>query len=194
MKKSRILILLLALALCFGCISCTNVPEDTDDAANADDGANAEPQKLFSEITETGAEKFDPDATVEDIVFSYDIRHPEINVPVHKTTYRSDEEIPFYGYITNVSQKDFTYIGTGELDMTLSLYCETDDGKYVMSYSPIKMNSSIPTECSFEAGATHCEVRYTFNSAHNAPAGSYHLEIGVAGFTQTFYNVLTVTE
>ena len=197
MKKSRIWILLLALALCLGCISCTNVPEDTDDGAgddaNADDGANTEPQKEISEITETGEEKFDPDATVEDFVFAYDIRDHKLHLPVHKKTFRPDEAISIYGYITNVSEKDFTYTGLrGELIM--SLYCETDDGKYVMAHVPIKYPSG-SKESTFKAGTTRIEHGYCFYSEdHNAPAGSYHLEIGIAGFTQTFYNILTIAE
>ena len=77
----------------------------------------------------------------------------------------------------------------------LCLYCETDDGGYEMPYFDMKVNTVPPQEIEHSPGVTRCENRYCFYSEdHNAPAGTYHLEISVPGFQQTFYGVLTVVE
>jgi hypothetical protein len=148
-----------------------------------------------SAITETGEEKFDPDATVADIAFSYHLIDHETRVPVDKTTFRPDEAINILGYITNVSDKVLTYTKVRGMFVKLCLYCETDDGRYEMPYFEMKHNTVPPQEVEFVPGRTVVENRYLFYSEdHNAPAGTYHLEISVPGFQQTFYGVLTVVE
>lgn len=146
-------------------------------------------------ILETGEEKFDPDATVADIAFSYHLIDHETRVPVDKTTFRPDEAINILGYITNVSDKVLTYTEVRGMFVKLCLYCETDDGRYEMSYVDMKHNTVPPQEVEFVPGRTVVENRYCFYSEdHNAPVGTYHLEISVPGFQQTFYGVLTVVE
>ncbi len=186
MKTIRMLLLLLALALCLGCAACTDASEDAGSGEGSPTG-----------VLETSFEKFDPNATAADIEFSYQMRDATTGEPIRKTTYHADEMISIDGTITNVSQKALTYMGTGEMEMTLLLYCETEDGEYAMPYVLLKTPSSqaaIPRERELAPGATHTETRYTFNSERNAPTGSYHLEVSVDGFYQTFYNVLTVIE
>jgi DNA replicative helicase MCM subunit Mcm2 (Cdc46/Mcm family) len=197
--KKKIALMLVIFALCLGCISCTNAPEDTnepaDDAVNVDDDATAEPQKGFSEITETSEEKFDPDATAQDIEFSYEFRDASTNQPTDRTEYHVGELVAIDGMITNVSDKVLTYTKVRGMFVKLCLYCETDDGRYEMSYYEMKHNTVPPQEVEFVPGRTVVENRYLFYSEdHNAPVGTYHLEISVPGFQQTFYGVLTVVE
>ena len=130
-----------------------------------------------------------------DIAFSYHFIDHETRVPVDKTTFRPDEAINILGYITNVSDKVFTYTEVLGMFVKLCLYCETDDGRYEMPYFDMKVNTVPPQEIELSPGVTRCENRYCFYSEdHNAPAGTYHLEISVPGFQQTFYGVLTVVE
>jgi hypothetical protein len=64
-----------------------------------------------------------------------------------------------------------------------------------MPYFDMKVNTVPPQEIELSPGVTRCENRYCFYSEdHNAPVGTYHLEISVPGFQQTFYGVLTVVE
>ena len=148
-----------------------------------------------SAITETGEEKFDPDATAQDIEFSYEFHDAVTNLPTDRTEYHVRENIAIDGMITNVSDKVLTYTKVRGMFVKLCLYCETDDGRYEMSYHEMKHNTVPPQEVEFAPGRTVVENRYLFYSEdHNAPAGTYHLEISVPGFQQTFYNVLTVVE
>jgi hypothetical protein len=105
------------------------------------------------------------------------------------------ENIAIDGMITNVSDKVLTYTKVRGMFVKLCLYCETDDGRYEMPYFEMKHNTVPPQEVEFVPGRTVVENRYLFYSEdHNAPVGTYHLEISVPGFQQTFYGVLTVVE
>lgn len=149
-------------------------------------------------ILETGEEKFDPDATAQDIEFSYEFRDASTNLPTDRTEYHVGELVAIDGMITNVSDKELTYIDVNGnvkgMFVKLCLYCETDGGRYEVSYLEMKFNAVPPRECEFSPGATITEVRYCFKTDESTPAGTYHLEISVPGFQQTFYGVLTVVE
>jgi hypothetical protein len=148
-----------------------------------------------SAITEIGEEKFDPDATAQDIEFSYEFHDAVTNLPTDRTEYHVGENIAIDGMITNVSDKVLTYTKVRGMFVKLCLYCETDDGRYEMPYFEMKHNTVPPQEVEFVPGRTVVENRYLFYSEdHNAPVGTYHLEISVPGFQQTFYGVLTVVE
>jgi hypothetical protein len=153
----------------------------------------------FYAVRETGEEKFDPDATAQDIEFSYEFHDAVTNLPTDRTEYHVGELVAIDGMITNVSDKELTYIDVNGnvkgMFVKLCLYCETDDGRYEMPYFDMKVNTVPPQEVEFVPGRTVVENRYLFYSEdHNAPVGTYHLEISVPGFQQTFYGVLTVVE
>ena len=148
----------------------------------------------FYAIRETGEEKFDPDATAQDIEFSYESHDASTNQPTDRTEYHVGELVAIDGMITNVSDKVLTYTKVRGMFVKLCLYCETDGGRYEMPYLDMKHNTVPPQEVEFAPGATITELRYCFKTDESTPAGTYHLKISVPGFEQTFYNVLTVVE
>ncbi len=166
--ERRILLVLLALILCFACISCTIEPsegnEKEDDAPVVTEGRGYDREVAFTYMLRDGTQ-----------------------------TYQRGDFIHITGYVTNVSGQTIKYMGVGSVYIEASLVCEADGEYYSIHHEEIPMPDAEPREEEFVPYDTDLQS-FTFRVPHNAPPGNYSLSISAEGYSYVFENVLTVVE
>lgn len=168
MKKILLLLLALALTLCFSCFSCTKEPRE-------------ENEKGDDTPVVTEGRGYD-----REIAFTYMLRDGT-------QTYQRGEFVHITGYVTNISIQRIRYMGLGSVFIEASLFCEVDGEYYRIHYEDIPMPDAEPWEEEFVPWDTDHES-FTFHVPYNAPPGDYSLSISAEGYSYVFENVLTIVE